>query len=196
MGFDVSMPVEYATCTPSVNAAYFLPELRLPYAGTVRGVEKHQHDPADKVALGLRLKSCRELKGWKQDFAAKELGITKAALSAWETGRNMPDALWLRRLSKLYGVSVDAILWDDPVTNEAMQFAAQFDALTDRQRTSLKILMKTFIEEAAPDHRVEAAFGEAQERERRGFNTPDGFMESPMGLHQHRRATDKKDGTR
>jgi transcriptional regulator with XRE-family HTH domain len=65
---------------------------------------------AERKAFGARLAAVRHLKGWKQEFVAEKLGLTKAALSAWETGRNLPDAMALKRLSKLYGIGVDAIL--------------------------------------------------------------------------------------
>lgn len=66
----------------------------------------------ERKALGQRLAAVRHLEGWTQEFAAEKLGVTKAALSAWETGRNLPDAMALKRLSKLYGIGVDAILWE------------------------------------------------------------------------------------
>jgi transcriptional regulator with XRE-family HTH domain len=46
-----------------------------------------------------------------QTEAAAKLGIGKAALSAWEVGRNIPDALMLGRVSRTYGVSADSLLW-------------------------------------------------------------------------------------
>lgn len=125
-----------------------------------------KHDPEDKKALGRRLAACREAKGWKQDVAARQLGVTKAALSAWETGRNMPDALFLKKLAKLYDVSVDAILWENALSNDSMRIAAQFDSLTEKQRQTLMVVMMAFVNEAVPDQRVEAALGEAQRRER------------------------------
>jgi transcriptional regulator with XRE-family HTH domain len=133
-------------------------------AGTFRSVDKH--DPEDKKALGKRLAACREAKGWKQDVAARQLGVTKAALSAWETGRNMPDALSLKKLAKLYDVSVDAILWENALSNDSMRFAAQFDALSEKQRQTLMVVMMAFVNEAVSDSRVEDALGDAQRRER------------------------------
>jgi transcriptional regulator with XRE-family HTH domain len=158
------MPTEYATYPCSVNDTYSYAAAACSATGNVARVDKH--DPKDKERLGTRLAACRALKGWKQDFAAKQVGVTKAALSAWETGRNMPDALFLRKLSKLYEVSVDAILWENPVSNEAMQFAAQFDSLTPRQQSTLRTVLMAFVNEGVSDARMEAAYGEAQKRER------------------------------
>ena len=125
-----------------------------------------KHADADKKALGQRLAAVREQKGWKQEFVAGELGVKKATVSAWETGRNMPDALFLKRLAKLYGIGVDAILWENALSTEAMMVAAQFDSLNERQRKTFHTLVMAFITEAASDERVAAAFQQAQDDER------------------------------
>jgi transcriptional regulator with XRE-family HTH domain len=156
---------EYATYPSSVNAAYSTAESALTVAVKVRPVDKH--DPEDKKSLGRRLAACREVKGWKQDFAAKQLGVTKAALSAWETGRNMPDALFLKKIAKLYDVSVDAILWENALSNDSMRFAAQFDALSERQRQTLTTVLMAFVQEGVSDARMVETYGRAQERERK-----------------------------
>jgi transcriptional regulator with XRE-family HTH domain len=143
-----------------------------------------KHAPEDKKALGRRLASCRELSKLKQEVAAQQLGITKAALSAWETGRNMPDALMLKKVAKLYGVSTDGILWDDALSIDAMRFAAQFDALSESQKTTLATVLMAFVHEGVPDSRVEAAYADAQRREREANPTPVN--------HPHRRATDRQ----
>lgn len=161
----LSMPQEYATYPGVVNAAYSPAESALTVAGNVRQVDKH--DPEDKKALGRRLAACREVKGWKQDFAAKQLGVTKAALSAWETGRNMPDALFLKKIAKLYDSSVDAILWENALSNESMRFAAQFDSLNERQRQTLSTVLMAFVQEGVSDARMEEVYGAAQDRERK-----------------------------
>ena len=87
---------------------------------------------------------------------AGQLGITKAALSAWETGRNMPDALFLKRLAKLYQTSVDALLWENSLSNEAMQIAAQFDHLKPDDQRRLRSVWMAFVTSAATDAEVEA----------------------------------------
>lgn len=146
-----------------------------------------KHDIKDKKSLGQRLAACREIKGWKQDFAAREIGVTKAALSAWETGRNMPDALFLKKIAKLYEVSVDSILWENPVSNEGMQFAAQFDSLTERQRSTLKTVLMAFVQEGVSDERVEVALGEAQQRERQEAAARMAIAPPAPGGHVNRR---------
>ncbi len=51
--------------------------------------------------LGERLRTARRLRRWTQEqLAHVSGGVTKAAVSAWETGKRMPDAGTLRRLAK------------------------------------------------------------------------------------------------
>lgn len=119
------------------------------------------HSEEDRKALGKRLSAARTLKSLTIDAAAKKLTalgypITKQALGHWETGRNVPDALWLRRLAKLYETTLDALVWDDSLTIEATQLGAQFDGLTERQKSTLKALWMAYISESTSDDEVES----------------------------------------
>lgn len=97
-------PRVYAAYPVLVNGAYSA--LHGPaYASSAR------HEPDEKKALGKRLADAREVSALSQSEAAKQLGIGKAALSAWEVGRNLPDALMLGRAARVYRVSADALLW-------------------------------------------------------------------------------------
>jgi transcriptional regulator with XRE-family HTH domain len=116
-------------------------------------------DDTIREGFGLRLKAARERKGLTQQQVADAFSLKKATVSAWETGGGMPDALRLARLAKMYDVSADALLWDDALTNEAMQFAAQFDALTDQQQRTFRALWLAYFEQAKADKDVEASYG-------------------------------------
>jgi transcriptional regulator with XRE-family HTH domain len=164
-----------------------------------------EEQKAEQRALGRRLASCRELAKLKQDAVANELGVTKAAVSAWEGGRNMPNPLMLKKLAKLYSVSVDGMLWDNSLTMDAMRVAAQFDALSESQKTTLTAVLMAFVHEGVPDARVEAAYADAQRRERELRPTPTNhparrasdrqLIPSPI-LHMHRRHDDPVQGDR
>lgn len=117
------------------------------------------HTDEERKALGKRLSASRNLAGLTIDGAAKKLTdlgyqITKQALGHWETGRNVPDAIWLRRLAKLYNTTMDALSWDDSLTIEAMQIAAEFDSLTEKQKSAFKIMWLGYATRAATDAEV------------------------------------------
>lgn len=112
------------------------------------------HAEADRKALGRRLASARNLASLTIDGAARALTalgypITKQAVGHWESGRNVPDALWLKRLAKLYKTTLDALVWDDALTIEAIQIAAQYDGLTERQKNTWRALWMAYITDAA-----------------------------------------------
>lgn len=127
------------------------------------------HPQEDKAALGQRLASARKLAGFTIESAAKALTtrgypITKAAVGAWEKGRNLPDALWLSRIAKLYGTTVDSLVSDDSITLDAIRFAAQYDGLTERQKRSFRALWLAYFEQSKTDAEVEEHLPSAPER--------------------------------
>lgn len=73
------------------------------------------HTTEDKRAFGRQLATVRKAAGFSLESAAVALRkegyeIGKAAIGHWETGQNLPDALWLRRLARLYKTSADKLL--------------------------------------------------------------------------------------
>jgi transcriptional regulator with XRE-family HTH domain len=92
-----------------------------------------------------------------QQQVGAHFDVDKGTVSAWETGRGLPDALMLRRLAKLYDVSSDALLWEDSLSPDAMKFAAQFDALSEKQRRHFKVMWLAYFEDVKSDEEVEEA---------------------------------------
>lgn len=77
------------------------------------------HPEDERQALGTLLASARDEAGFSLSSAAQELTdrgypIHKATIGAWEKGRNLPDALWLRRLARLYDRTIDSLLAQEP----------------------------------------------------------------------------------
>ena len=107
-----------------------------------------------REGFGMRLKAAREAKDLTQQQVADKFDVKKATVSAWENGVGVPDALRLRQLAKLYGVSADALLWENALSNEAMQVAADFDSLNESQRKTFRAVWLAFIQNAASDEDV------------------------------------------
>ena len=116
--------------------------------------DKPEIDPVRR-GLGMRLASARQNKGFTQQDIAARFSLNKATVSAWETGRGIPDALTLRDLAKLYDVSADGLLWEDSLSPEAMKFAAAFDGLNEQQKRTLNAIWMAYIQESASDAQVE-----------------------------------------
>lgn len=115
--------------------------------------DERRADPV-RQGVGLRLKAAREAKGLSQMEVAKHFDIGKGTVSAWETGLGDPGVYRLRELAELYGVSADAILLEDSLTPAAMQIAAQFDSLSEKQRGLFRAMWMAFVAEAASDELV------------------------------------------
>jgi transcriptional regulator with XRE-family HTH domain len=53
-------------------------------------------------ALGPRLKRIRKLKGFNQEQVAEFVGVSREAITRWETGTNEPTEANIQKMSKLY----------------------------------------------------------------------------------------------
>lgn len=98
-----------------------------------------------RKGLGLRLKAARVAKGLTQTQVGDRFGVDKGTVSAWETGRGVPDAIRLRELARLFGVSADALLWENSLTPESMQIAAEFDGLSQSERATWRLLWLGYV---------------------------------------------------
>jgi len=124
------------------------------YAGCMATTRIEKAISPEQAALGQRFKTLRTVKHLTQQQVADRMAVTKATVSAWETGRNMPDPFALRHLAKMYEVSVDALLWDDSLSPDAMKFAAQYDNLSGRSRSIFEAMWLAYFEHATSDEDV------------------------------------------
>ncbi len=63
---------------------------------------------------GERLTKYRKKYGYSQEALAEKLGVSRQAISKWETGESAPDTDNLIALAKLYNVKIDDLLNVDP----------------------------------------------------------------------------------
>ena len=64
--------------------------------------------------LSDNLRSLRRRRGENQEQVAEAVGITRQALSKWESGASLPDLPNCAALADYYGVTVDDLLHYDP----------------------------------------------------------------------------------
>jgi len=60
-----------------------------------------------------RIKILREQKGLTQSDLAKQLGITRSSVNAWELGISVPSTQYIVELAKIFKVSTDHLLCVD-----------------------------------------------------------------------------------
>ena len=66
------------------------------------------------MTLGEKLAKLRREKNYTQEQLAELLGVSRQAVSKWESDSAYPETEKLIRLAKLYGCSLDELLLDRP----------------------------------------------------------------------------------
>ena len=69
------------------------------------------------MTLGEKLFELRKKNGFSQEELAEKIGVSRQAVSRWESGETMPDSPNLLTISNLFGVSADYLLRDE-IENE------------------------------------------------------------------------------
>ncbi len=63
------------------------------------------------MAINQHLKQLRQLSGMTQEEVASRVGLTRQAISSYESGRTQPDLEMLERLAELYQTDLAGILY-------------------------------------------------------------------------------------
>ena len=62
------------------------------------------------MTLGEKILKLRKTRGWSQEDLAGRIGVTRQALSRWESDAAVPDTVNVVELADLFGVSCDYLL--------------------------------------------------------------------------------------
>lgn len=63
------------------------------------------------AAIHGNLKQLRQSRGWTQEEVARQMALTRQAVSSHESGRTQPDLETLKRYAEVYQVSIQDILY-------------------------------------------------------------------------------------
>lgn len=63
--------------------------------------------------IAEKIKNLRKQNNWTQEDLAAKLGVKQPQLNRWETGKTLPALDALKKLSKLFGVSIDTMVFDE-----------------------------------------------------------------------------------
>lgn len=77
------------------------------------------------VQTAQHLAELRRAKGYSQETLARELGLSRQAVSKWERAESSPDTENLIALAKLYGVSLDELLQTSASIEDDIAFENQ-----------------------------------------------------------------------
>jgi transcriptional regulator with XRE-family HTH domain len=100
-----------------------------------------------KKELGQRLKQARLAADLTQEAVGQLLDISKVTVSSWEIGKNVPDALTIRRLSKIYNVSTDTLLRKSSASPKARMLAEQYDQLAPSEQQAFDALWAVYLQQ-------------------------------------------------
>lgn len=89
------------------------------------------------MKMSEKIQYSRRRAGLSQEQLADRLGVSRQAVSKWETGEAMPDATKLAPLAKALGVSVDWLLSEDDE-----QFSPPREDWSDRLPRQLRYFVK------------------------------------------------------
>ena len=64
------------------------------------------------MTIGEKILNLRKARGWSQEELAERIGVTRQAVSRWESGSAKPDADKIIAICDLFGVSADYLLRD------------------------------------------------------------------------------------
>lgn len=69
----------------------------------------------NKMILAEKITEERKKNGWSQEELADQLGVSRQAVSKWESAGTVPDLQRIIQLAELFGVSTDYLLKDEMV---------------------------------------------------------------------------------
>ena len=98
------------------------------------------------MGIGDRIKQARKQKRLTLKALGALVGVTGGAITAWETGRNIPDAIMLGKLAKALDVSLNWLgempsQQEYTISPEVYEIAKIIDSLPDKDRqTMLNVL--------------------------------------------------------
>lgn len=99
------------------------------------------------MKLSDRIQNLRKTKGLSQEELAEALGVSRQAVSKWESGQSSPDLDKIVQLSEYFGVSTDHLLKGtelDPADNEGPNTAFILNAVATAFDL-LSIVLSAFI---------------------------------------------------
>ena len=79
------------------------------------------------MSINKNLRALRTAKGMTQEDAANQMGLTRQAISSYESGRTQPDLETLMRLAEVYGTDLDAVLYGLDYSSVALIISDRYE---------------------------------------------------------------------
>ena len=113
----------------------------------------------EQQTLGRRIQEARKAAGLSQESLGERLGVSRQAVSKWEADAAVPELENLIAMSRIFGVTVGALLGVEPeavedrsekdapkAPGEEAEGAAPAGELTDRELAAVEAIVRKYLE--------------------------------------------------
>ena len=94
------------------------------------------------MTMGEKILAMRKARGWSQEELAEQVGVTRQAVSRWESDSAKPDADKIIAVCDLFGVSADYLLRDNYAGERQTQPVAEGTVPDDTKNRERGFSMK------------------------------------------------------
>ena len=107
------------------------------------------------MALSHRIAQLRRQRGWSQEELAEHMGVSRQAVSKWESGQALPDLSRVVEMSEVFSVTTDYLLKDGAETEPAPEPAPPDPAPPEKGEKAYGLVLKRISHTTAPGSREE-----------------------------------------
>lgn len=97
-----------------------------------------QEEGSREMILADKIAEERKKNGWSQEELAEQLGVSRQAVSKWESAGSVPDLQKVIQLAELFGVSTDYLLKDEM---EPEMRGTGYEGLSEPQQALRRVTM-------------------------------------------------------
>lgn len=97
------------------------------------------------MSFGENLISLRKQMGWSQDDLANNLNLSRQAISKWENDTSKPDIDNVKKISKIFSVTIDDLLNNEVPKEKAVALDVKKEEKKERTITIVKLMIITVI---------------------------------------------------
>jgi len=98
-----------------------------------------------QMSFGENLINLRKQKGWSQDDLAENLNLSRQAISKWENDTSKPDIDNIKKISKVFSVTIDDLLNNDVVKDKAVTLNVKKQEKKEKTITIVKCMIIAVI---------------------------------------------------
>lgn len=92
--------------------------------------------------LGNKIVKLRKREKLSQEILADKIGVTRQTISNWELNITKPDAEHIKKMSKIFNISIDELL-DNDIRDIIEKKISNTEKLTNKNTKNIKILIIT-----------------------------------------------------